>query len=209
VNFFNTMPFGGHADPTEAQLSWQIFTSLTMGAKGILYFCYWSPAGQGGFSRGGGVMYPMGTASSKYFNKTSGKVVGDLSLSSGQLYRRGAHYRHAKRLNSIVRNWGRWLLTANSTAVFHLRPAAAVLKNSTCYMGPGFQPLRVLTADALLKNVTDLAVSSRCVCTIRLKHTRMNCMRSIAVLSRILYRLSTKLDVVLFPPWIFSHDSHD
>ena len=29
MNFFSTMPFAGHSDPTEAQLSWQIFTSLT------------------------------------------------------------------------------------------------------------------------------------------------------------------------------------
>ena len=34
------MPFAGHSDPTEAQLAWQIFTSLAYGAKGILYFCY-------------------------------------------------------------------------------------------------------------------------------------------------------------------------
>ena len=40
------MPYNGHAYPTEAQLAWQIFTSLTYGAKGILYFCYWSPVGQ-------------------------------------------------------------------------------------------------------------------------------------------------------------------
>ena len=37
------MPFAGHSDPTEAQLAWQIFTSLTYGAKGILYFCYCEP----------------------------------------------------------------------------------------------------------------------------------------------------------------------
>jgi hypothetical protein len=39
-NFFNTMPYGGHSDPTESQLAWQIFTSLAYGAKGILYFWY-------------------------------------------------------------------------------------------------------------------------------------------------------------------------
>eukprot|EP01050_Picozoa_sp_SAG11_P030835 SAG11_NODE_9294_length_925_cov_1.048426_3_plen_77_part_01 len=76
------MPFVGHADPTEAQLAWQIFTSLAMGAKGVLYFCYWSPAGQGGFTRGGGVIYPQGKASAQYFNRTSGKPIGDLSLQS-------------------------------------------------------------------------------------------------------------------------------
>src|SRR4051812_40531963 len=32
-NFFNAMPFGPHSDPTEAQLRWQVFTSLAYGAK--------------------------------------------------------------------------------------------------------------------------------------------------------------------------------
>jgi len=44
-NFFNTMPFGPHTDPTEAQLRWQIYTSLAYGAKGVMYFCYWTPRG--------------------------------------------------------------------------------------------------------------------------------------------------------------------
>jgi hypothetical protein len=59
-NFFNAMPFGGHSDPSEAQIRWQIFTSLAYGAKGVLYFCYFSPAGHGTFARGGGVIYPRG-----------------------------------------------------------------------------------------------------------------------------------------------------
>lgn len=114
-NYFNTMPFGGHSDPTEAQLAWQIFTSLAYGAKGVLYFCYWSPAGQGtDFFRGGGVVYPRGS-----LNSSAGPP-GDISLSSAKLYRKGAHYRHATRLNSIVKNWGRaqYLLGATSTGVF-------------------------------------------------------------------------------------------
>jgi hypothetical protein len=130
-----------------------------MGAKGVLYFCYWSPAGQGGFAQGGGVIFPKGHTS-KYFNQSSGKPIGDISLSSAKLYRRGAHYRHARRLNSIVRNWGRYLLGANSIQVFHLRPRAAGQRNSTCDMGAKFQPKRVLPPGALLANVTDLAVSA-------------------------------------------------
>lgn len=39
-NYFNTMPFGPHYDPTEAQLRWQIYTSIAYGARGVLYFCY-------------------------------------------------------------------------------------------------------------------------------------------------------------------------
>merc|ERR1740117_734139 len=33
--------FGGEPEPTEAQIRWQMFTSLAYGAKGLLYFCYW------------------------------------------------------------------------------------------------------------------------------------------------------------------------
>ena len=38
-NYFNSMVFGGKRDPTEAQIRWQVFTSLAYGAKGVLYFC--------------------------------------------------------------------------------------------------------------------------------------------------------------------------
>ncbi len=54
-NFFNAMPFGDHTDPTEAQLRWQIYTSLAYGAKGVMYFCYWTPAG-GEFPKGGAII---------------------------------------------------------------------------------------------------------------------------------------------------------
>ena len=41
-NFFGVESvFGGEPDPTEAQIRWQVFTSLAYGAKGVLYFCYW------------------------------------------------------------------------------------------------------------------------------------------------------------------------
>ena len=52
-NFFNAMPYGGISqyDITEAELRWQVYTSLAIGSKGVLYFCYvraappwrWSP----------------------------------------------------------------------------------------------------------------------------------------------------------------------
>ncbi|HRT10865.1 MAG TPA: hypothetical protein P5233_20975, partial [Candidatus Paceibacterota bacterium] len=54
-NFFNTMPYGPHSDPTEAQLRWQIFASLVHGAKGVMYFCYWTPAGDE-FPKGGAIL---------------------------------------------------------------------------------------------------------------------------------------------------------
>jgi len=58
-NFFNTMPFGKHFDPTESQLRWQIYTSLAYGAKGVLYFCYWTPRG-GEFPKDGAIITPEG-----------------------------------------------------------------------------------------------------------------------------------------------------
>lgn len=45
-NFFNTFAFGGHTDPTEAQIRWQVYSSLVYGAKGVLYFCYYTPRGK-------------------------------------------------------------------------------------------------------------------------------------------------------------------
>lgn len=54
-NFFNVEGASGHPDPTEAQLRWQVFTSLAYGAKGVLYYCY---AGQGkGLCGLGGILY--------------------------------------------------------------------------------------------------------------------------------------------------------
>ena len=40
-NYFNTVPFDSHRDPTFGELCWQVFTSMTFGARGILYFTYW------------------------------------------------------------------------------------------------------------------------------------------------------------------------
>lgn len=36
-------PHGPYRDPTEADLRWQVYTSLAYGARGILYFTYWTP----------------------------------------------------------------------------------------------------------------------------------------------------------------------
>ena len=108
-NYFNTMPQFAHSDPTEAQLAWQMFTSLAHGAKGLLYFVYWSAAGQGSiFNRGGGIMSP------------TGKLRGNDSYPSPGFqahYRRTAHYEQARRLNSIVLNYGRFLVNVSTRAI--------------------------------------------------------------------------------------------
>jgi len=37
------MPHGHYRDPSEAELSWQVFSALAYGARGISYFAYWTP----------------------------------------------------------------------------------------------------------------------------------------------------------------------
>jgi len=105
-NFFNTMPYGDQFDPTEAQLRWQIFTSLAYGAKGLMYFCYWTPAGDE-FPKGGAIIRTDGTPT--------------------------RHYEEAKRINKVIRNFGPTLMKLTNTAVLRLPRGsdfAKVLTNS-------------------------------------------------------------------------------
>lgn len=89
-NFFNTMPYGPHFDPTEAQLRWQVYSSLAYGAKGVLYFCYWTPRG-GEFPKGGAIITAEG--------------------------RRTRHYDQARRINAELKAMGPTLMALTSTAV--------------------------------------------------------------------------------------------
>jgi hypothetical protein len=100
-NFFNTMPYGPQTDPTEAQLRWQAYTSVAYGAKGVLYFCYWTPEG-GEFPKGGAIIRVDGT-------KTR-------------------HYEEAKRLNTVLKNFGPTLMQLTSTGVLRIAPAADLAK---------------------------------------------------------------------------------
>jgi hypothetical protein len=105
-NFFNAMPFGDHTDPTESQLRWQIYTSLAYGAKGVMYFCYWTPAGDE-FPKGGAIITREG--------------------------RRTRHYDEAKRINAALKNLGPTLMKLASTGVYRVHPkdnSAAALKGS-------------------------------------------------------------------------------
>lgn len=94
-NFFNIMPFGPHTDPTEAQVRWQVFTSLAYGSKGVLYFCYWTPRGDE-FPRGGAIITADG--------------------------RRTRHYDQAKRVNKALNALGPTLMRLTSTGVFRMKP---------------------------------------------------------------------------------------
>ncbi len=90
-NYFNTMPFGVHSDPTEAQLRWQIYTSIAYGAKGVMYFCYWTPGG-GEFPKGGAIITSEGL-------KTR-------------------HYDQAARINHDIKNLGPTIMKLTSTGVY-------------------------------------------------------------------------------------------
>ncbi len=105
-NFFQSMPFGGHMDVTEAQIRWQIYTSIAYGAKGVLYFCYYTPAG-GEFPKGGAII--------------------------DRQNRRTRHYEQARRINAAIKNLGPTLMKLTSKAVYRVNPqndAAKVLAGS-------------------------------------------------------------------------------
>lgn len=92
-NFFNTMPYGPHTDPTEGQLRWQIYTSLAYGAKGVMYFCYYTPGGAE-FPKGGAIIQRDG--------------------------RKTRHYGEAQRINGELKAWGPTLMELKSTAVMRV-----------------------------------------------------------------------------------------
>ncbi len=94
-NFFNTMPYGPQTDPTEDQLRWQIYASLLHGARGVLYFCYQTPAGAE-FPKGGAIIARDGTPT--------------------------RHWAQAKRLNAELKNLGPVLMRLDSTNVFRVKP---------------------------------------------------------------------------------------
>lgn len=96
-NFFNTMPYGPHTDPTEAQIRWQIYSSLAYGAKGVLYFCYFTPQGDE-FPKGGAIIAVDGA-------KTH-------------------HYDEAARINAELKNLGPIIMQLTSNAVYRIPPGS-------------------------------------------------------------------------------------
>lgn len=115
-NYFYSMPFNDRLDPTEAQIRWQISTSVAYGAKGVLYFCYWTP----GKGAGGAGEFPKG---------------GAIITAEG---RKTRHYDEARRINAELKLLGPTLMKLTSTGVLRLTTGtnAAALAGS---------PIRSLT----------------------------------------------------------------
>ena len=86
-------------DISEAELRWQAYTSLAIGSKGVLYFCYWTPPGDD-FTRGQAIMTP-----------TPGKPPNIANQSPGH------KYLMVQRINSKLRVFGNWLLKRVSSAI--------------------------------------------------------------------------------------------
>jgi hypothetical protein len=121
-NYFYSMPFNDRLDPTEAQLRWQINTSLAYGSKGILYFCYWTPGkgakGAGEFPKGGAIITAEGL-------KTR-------------------HYDEAKRINAELKALGPTLMQLTSTGVHRFSTDPASKPPATTASTTPHSPLRSL-----------------------------------------------------------------
>jgi|DewCreStandDraft_4_1066084.scaffolds.fasta_scaffold32914_2 hypothetical protein len=87
------IPHGPYRDPSEAELRWQVNTALAYGAKGILYFTYWTPG------------------SDPVWEFQRAVITRD-----GE---RTAHYRQLQRLNRELRVIGPVLAKLTSVGVYH------------------------------------------------------------------------------------------
>lgn len=92
--FALTIPHNSaYRNPTEAELYWQIYSLLAYGAKGILYFTYWTPKGTN-WQPPYAIIDPEGI--------------------------RTEHYGQVKRLNAEVKSLGPVLLGLSSEGVYHV-----------------------------------------------------------------------------------------
>ena len=98
-------PFSASASPrsrpdeAEPQMRWQAFTSLGYGARGVLYFCYWSPTGAS-FPWGGAMMVPR-------------------ALPGGPaVFQPGPKLAQAARINAKLAAFGNFVLPAAHAGVF-------------------------------------------------------------------------------------------
>ena len=100
-NFFNSMPYQSYYDVSESQLRWQIWTSVAIGSRGVLYFCYWTP---NGFTKGQAIMTPT----------PSNAPMSSISIANQSPSHK---YYMVQRINSKLKVLGNWLLKKNSSAV--------------------------------------------------------------------------------------------
>jgi hypothetical protein len=87
------MPHGSYRDPTEEEIAWQAFHALAYGARGISYFCYWTP------SHG---------SSAEHWNFRHGLIVEGVPTE---------HYFHAMRVNRVVAAFGHELTSFRSDSI--------------------------------------------------------------------------------------------
>ena len=105
-NFFKAMPYGSESsgspspyDVSESEMRWQAMTSRALGAKGVMYYCYWTP--NGAASRlGQAIMTPAPGSKPNLANQVP-----------------GPKYPMARRINSKLRTLGEWLLERQSSGV--------------------------------------------------------------------------------------------
>jgi hypothetical protein len=110
---FDAMPYGTMPyDVSEGEMRWQVYTSLALGAKGVLYFCYWTPFSvkANAFLRGQAIMTPRAVEPGK-------APTIDQQVPSQK-------YPIVQRLNAKLKVLGNFLLKKDSSAVLQLHGAA-------------------------------------------------------------------------------------
>jgi len=91
-NIILSLPHFGYRDPTDAEMRWQVYTSLAYGMKGILYFTYWTAL---------------------EWEAQNEIAIVDSKGKPGRLYP------IVQQLNAEMRTLGKTLLRLRSTGVFH------------------------------------------------------------------------------------------
>lgn len=155
-NFFNAMPFQSYTAPTRGMIAWQAFTSLAYGAKGVLYFTYWSPTYRvhpDAAHRSLRALEPAADAapdaardaatpgSPPRWNGDFGKgggliqpVAYGVGGAATTVWERSAAYAHASAVNAVLLNFGNFLFTAASVGVWRTSgalPAGCPLSSLT------------------------------------------------------------------------------
>ncbi|GGD61039.1 hypothetical protein [Paenibacillus nasutitermitis] len=106
--------------PNETEMRYQIYTNLTYGAKGYIYFTYWTPSSAGGENFHDGLILPDGT--------------------------KNASYTWAQTLNAEVLQLGPKLMSLTSQAVYH----TGTLPNNTNALPVSFFMQPANTAEPLV-----------------------------------------------------------